>query len=74
MFPAIFVKADLEVYCCYVLCEISFTLVVSPVQFPGKDAPSTVITFAQKTVKDGTMLSKLHVIELGGAGGIKICT
>lgn len=40
-------------------------------QFPGKDAPSTVITFAQKTVKDGALLSKLHVIELGGAGGVE---
>ncbi|GLI67875.1 hypothetical protein VaNZ11_012164 [Volvox africanus] len=41
------------------------------VKFTGRDAPSLVISFAQKTLKDGQILSKLHVIELGGgaAGG-----
>ncbi len=38
-------------------------------QFTGRDVASTVITFAQKTLKDGQVVSKLHVIELGGAGG-----
>lgn len=28
-----------------------------------------MITFAQKTLKDGQLLSKLHVIELGGIAG-----
>lgn len=38
-------------------------------QFPGRDAESLVITFAQKTLKDGAIISKLHVIELGSAAG-----
>ncbi len=38
-------------------------------KFAGKDAPSTVISFAQKTLKDGAVISKLHVIELGVPGG-----
>jgi hypothetical protein len=38
-------------------------------QFAGRDAPSTVISFAQKTLKDGQVISKLHVIELGSAPG-----
>lgn len=38
-------------------------------QFTGRDAPSLVISFAQKTLKDGQIVSKLHVIELGGAAG-----
>ncbi|KXZ42859.1 hypothetical protein GPECTOR_114g310 [Gonium pectorale] len=44
------------------------------VKFTGRDAPSLVISFAQKTLKDGQIVSKLHVIELGGAapgGAIK---
>lgn len=41
----------------------------STVKFTGKDAPSTVIAFAQKTLKDGQIISKLHVIELGQAAG-----
>eukprot|EP00210_Caulerpa_lentillifera_P001245 g1201.t1 len=40
----------------------------STIKFPEKEAPSTVISFAQKTVKDGQLISKLHIIELGGAG------
>lgn len=39
------------------------------VKFAGRDAPSLVITFAQKTLKDGNIISKLHVIELGTAAG-----
>jgi len=35
------------------------------VRFPGKEAPSNVIAFAQKVLKEGTVLSKLHIIELG---------
>ena len=41
----------------------------STVKFSGRDLPSNVITFAQKTLKDGQVLSKLHVIELGNAPG-----
>lgn len=44
------------------------------VKFTGRDTPSLVISFAQKTLKDGQIISKLHVIELGGAaagGAIK---
>ncbi|GAX80055.1 hypothetical protein CEUSTIGMA_g7494.t1 [Chlamydomonas eustigma] len=37
------------------------------VKFAGRDVPSLVISFAQKTLKDGNIISKLHVIELGGA-------
>jgi clathrin heavy chain len=39
------------------------------VQFAGRDAPSTVISFAQKALKDGQVVSKLHVIELGSVPG-----
>jgi clathrin heavy chain len=35
----------------------------------GRDSPCNVIAFAQKTLKDGQVVSKLHVIELGGAIG-----
>lgn len=41
----------------------------STVKFAGRDLPSNVISFAQKTLKDGQVLSKLHVIELGNAPG-----
>lgn len=41
----------------------------STVKFTGRDLPSNVISFAQKTLKDGQVLSKLHVIELGNAPG-----
>jgi hypothetical protein len=41
----------------------------STVKFSGRDLPSNVISFAQKTLKDGQVLSKLHVIELGTAPG-----
>jgi hypothetical protein len=41
----------------------------SSVKFTGRDLPSNVISFAQKTLKDGQVLSKLHVIELGNAPG-----
>jgi clathrin heavy chain len=41
----------------------------SQVKFAGRDLPSNVISFAQKTLKDGQVLSKLHVIELGNAPG-----
>jgi clathrin heavy chain len=41
----------------------------STVKFAGRDAPSNVISFAQKTLKDGQVVSKLHVIELGTAPG-----
>lgn len=39
----------------------------SNVKFAGRDAPSLCIAFAQKTLKDGNIISKLHVIELGAA-------
>mmetsp|Transcript_17321 Transcript_17321/g.52085 ORF Transcript_17321/g.52085 Transcript_17321/m.52085 type:complete len:1674 (-) Transcript_17321:219-5240(-) len=39
------------------------------VKFSGRDAESLVIAFAQKTLKDGQIISKLHVIELGTAAG-----
>jgi hypothetical protein len=41
----------------------------STVKFSGRDLPSNVISFAQKTLKDGQVVSKLHVIELGTAPG-----
>lgn len=41
----------------------------STVKFAGRDAASNVIAFAQKTLKDGQVVSKLHVIELGSAPG-----
>lgn len=36
----------------------------------GRDAPCNVIAFAQKTLKDGQIVSKVHVIELGGTPGM----
>jgi hypothetical protein len=42
-------------------------MIIMLMQFAGRDAPSLVISFAQKTLKDGNIISKLHVIELGGA-------
>ena len=43
-------------------------------------APSTIISFAQKTYVQGTLTSKLHVIELGAQPGahthpsfVKLC-
>jgi hypothetical protein len=39
-------------------------------QAPGSEAASTVISFAQKTFVNGTLTSKLHVIELGAAPGV----
>eukprot|EP00775_Hariotina_reticulata_P002628 gene2628-2929_t len=39
------------------------------IEFAGRDAPSTVISFAQKSLKDGQVVSKLHVIELGSVPG-----
>ncbi len=38
-------------------------------QAPGAAAASTVISFAQKTIANGNLTSKLHVIELGAAPG-----
>lgn len=32
---------------------------------PGSDPPSTLITFATKTIVAGQLISKLHVIQLG---------
>ena len=43
--------------------------IVIVLQFSGRDAPSTVISFAQKSLKDGQVVSKLHVIELGAVPG-----
>jgi hypothetical protein len=43
-------------------------------QFAGRDAPSTVISFAQKSLKDGQVVSKLHVIELGSVPGEQPCS
>ena len=40
-----------------------------PLQAPGSQTPSTVISFAQKTFANGVLTSKLHVIELGAAPG-----
>jgi clathrin heavy chain len=39
------------------------------VQLPGREKPSTVIAFAQKTLAAGALTSKLHVIELGAPAG-----
>lgn len=41
----------------------------STVKVPGRAAPSIVISFAQKTFNNGTLTSKLHVIELGAPAG-----
>lgn len=40
-----------------------------PLQAPGSQTASTVISFAQKTFANGVLTSKLHVIELGAAPG-----
>lgn len=46
----------------------------STAKVPGRAAPSTVISFAQKTFNNGTLTSKLHVIELGApAGQLQCC-
>lgn len=45
---------------------------VSLMQAPGAAAASTVISFAQKTFANGNLTSKLHVIELGAAPGMKL--
>mmetsp|Transcript_17485 Transcript_17485/g.52457 ORF Transcript_17485/g.52457 Transcript_17485/m.52457 type:complete len:1706 (-) Transcript_17485:516-5633(-) len=41
----------------------------STIKVPGRAAPSTVISFAQKTFNNGVLTSKLHVIELGAPAG-----
>lgn len=41
----------------------------STIKAAGRSAPSTVISFAQKTYANGTLTSKLHVIELGAPAG-----
>jgi hypothetical protein len=41
----------------------------STARVPGRAASSTVISFAQKTFNNGTLTSKLHVIELGAPAG-----
>ena len=43
---------------------------VHVMQAPGAAAASTVISFAQKIFANGTLTSKLHVIELGAAPGM----
>jgi hypothetical protein len=53
-----------ETYC-YSICVCRLFLL----QFAGRDAPSTVISFAQKSLKEGQVVSKLHVIELGSVPG-----
>jgi hypothetical protein len=40
-------------------------------QAPGAAGASTVISFAQKIFANGTLTSKLHVIELGAAPGMR---
>ena len=44
----------------------------STIKVPSRDRPSTVIAFAQRTVKDGALTSKLHVIELGAPAGPRL--
>ena len=50
-------------------CDVVKTLGPPPyppsLQFTGRDTASLVISFAQKTLKEGQIISKLHVIELG---------
>lgn len=48
-------------------CLVSMCVML---QFAGRDAPSTVISFAQKSLKEGQVVSKLHVIELGSVPGV----
>ncbi|XP_031382114.1 clathrin heavy chain 1-like isoform X1 [Punica granatum] len=36
---------------------------------PGNDNPSTIVSFATKTINSGQIVSKLHVIELGAQQG-----
>lgn len=43
----------------------------SQLRTPGSDATSTVISFAQKTLANGQLTSKLHVIELGATPGAR---
>lgn len=54
---------------CVSLPTVLPTPSVPLLQFTGRDVPSTVISFAQKTLKDGQVISKLHVIELGVVPG-----
>lgn len=46
----------------------------STLKSPGSDQQSIVISFAQKTFANGTLNSKLHVIELGATPGTPPCT
>lgn len=39
-------------------------------QVPGNENPSTLISFATKTLNAGQIISKLHVIELGAQPGL----
>lgn len=39
-------------------------------QVPGNENPSTLISFATKTLNAGQVVSKLHVIELGAQPGL----
>ncbi|KAL6748149.1 vesicle coat protein clathrin, heavy chain [Haematococcus lacustris] len=45
---------------------------IASVKVAGRDAPCNLIAFAQKTLKEGQVVSKLHVIELGGTPGASI--
>ena len=45
---------------------------VSSGQVPGNENPSTLISFATKTLNAGQIISKLHVIELGAQPGLYI--
>ena len=55
------------------MCSHCLIRCLQLVQLAGRDAPSNLIAFAQKTLKDGAIVSKLHVIELGGAPGVCVC-
>ncbi|KAK4798250.1 hypothetical protein SAY86_030576 [Trapa natans] len=41
----------------------------APFKVPGNENPSTLISFATKTVNAGQVTSKLHIIELGAQSG-----
>lgn len=45
------------------------SLLVMSEQVPGNDNPSTLISFATKSINAGQITSKLHVIELGAQPG-----
>ena len=53
----------------YFICLVSHKMDIWCVQVPGNDTPSLVIAFTMKSIINGQLVSKLHVIELGAQPG-----